>query len=86
MITNMLNLDLINNNINLINNEIHKLFIEYKNILNEDIQSYINKVSYYSYIKGLNTFDRPCNDSFCLINLNKIKQNKKWRNDENYEK
>ena len=77
MITNMLNLDLINNNINLINNEIHKIFIEYKNILNEDIQSYINKVSYYSYIKGLNTFHRPCNDSFCLINLNKIKQNKK---------
>ena len=84
IIKNKLNLDLINDGINLINKEICKIFIEYKNIISEDINSYINKLAYYSYIKGLNTFDGPCNDSFCLIDLSKIKQNKKRRNEEYY--
>jgi len=86
IIKNRLNLVSINDNINLINSEICKLFIEYKNIIFEDINSYINKLAYYSYIKGLNTFDGPCNDSFCLIDLSKIKKNKKRRNEENFEK
>ena len=84
IIKNKLNLDLINDGINLINKEICKIFIKYKNIISEDINSYINKLAYYSYIKGLNTFDGPCNDSFCLIDLSKIKQNKKRRNEEYY--
>ena len=85
IIKNKLNLELINDNINLMNNKIKKIFIEYRDIQYEDINSYINKLTYYTYIKGLNSFDRPCNDSFCLINLTKIKQNKKRRNDENYD-
>ena len=85
IIKSKLNLDSIKDKINLISHEINKIFIEYKDILYEDINSYINKLSYYTYIKGLNSYDGPCNDSFCLIDLNKIKQNKKRRNDENYE-
>ena len=85
IIKSKLNLDSVKDKINLISHEINKIFIEYKDILYEDINSYINKLSYYSYIKGLNSYDGPCNDPFCLIDLNKIKKNKKRRIDENYE-
>ena len=84
IIKSKLNLELINDQINLTSNEIDKIFIEYKNILFEDTDSYINKLVHYSYIKGLNTFDRPCNESFCLFDFSKINQTKKRRNDENY--
>ena len=84
IIKKKLNLELINDKINLINHEINKIFIEYKNILFEDINSYINKLVHYSYIKGLNSFNGPCNDSFCFINFSKINKNKRRRNDLKY--
>ena len=84
IIKNKLNLESIDEKIKLISNEIGKIFIEYKDILFEDINSYINKLVHYSYIKGLNTFNGPCNDSFCLIDFNKINKTKLRRNDENY--
>ena len=84
IIKSKLNLESINEKINLIGNKIDKIFIEYKDILFEDTDSYISKIIHYSYIKGLNTFDRPCNESFCLFDFGKINQTKKRRNDENY--
>ena len=85
LIKTKLNLESINEKINLISNEFDKIFNEYKDILFEDINSYINKIVHYSYIKGLHTFDRPCNDSLCLIDFSKIHLNERRRNDENYE-
>ena len=85
LIKTKLNLESINEKINLISNEFDKIFNEYKDILFEDINSYINKIVHYSYIKGIHTLDRPCNDSLCLIDFSKIYQNERRRNDENYE-
>jgi hypothetical protein len=84
IIKSKLNLELINDQINLTSNEIDKIFIEYKNILFEDTDSYINKLVHYSYIKGLNSFDGPCNYSYCLINFSRINHTRIRRNDENY--
>jgi len=84
IIKRKLNLELINDQINLIINEIDKIFIEYKKVLFEDTDSYINKLVHYTYIKGLNSFDDPCNYSYCLINFSKINKTKIRRNDENY--
>ena len=44
LIKNKLNLESINKKVNLINNEFDKIFNEYKDILFEDINSYINKL------------------------------------------
>ena len=85
LIKNKLNLESINKKVNLINNEFDKIFNEYKDILFEDINSYINKLVHYSYIKGLHTLDKPCNDSLCLIDFNKIQHNERRRNDGNYD-
>ena len=65
-------------------NDINSLILEYKNIINDDINDYVNKLSYYSYINGLNFYQKPCNESYCKINradsnnirrLNDINQN-----------
>ena len=51
--------------------KINKTILEYKDILNEDIESYINKLSFYTLINGLETMENPCNESYCLINNSK---------------
>jgi len=84
IIKSKLNLESINDEINLISKKIDNIFIEYKDILFDDINSYINKLVHYTYIKGLNTYNEPCNDSFCLIDFNIINETKVRRNEENY--
>ena len=69
IIEDKLNLELILNNISITNEYIKELFIEYKDILNEDFLSYINKLIHFTYINGLYTYDYPCNYSFCLIDI-----------------
>ena len=48
--------------------EINETIMEYKDILNIDIESYINKLSFYTLIDGLKVFENPCNNSDCMIN------------------
>ena len=53
--------------------ETKDLLLKYKNDLNEDYDSYINKLMHYTYINGLDTYDKSCTDSYCGINVTKIK-------------
>ena len=48
--------------------------LKYQNDLNNDYDSYINKLIHYTYINGLNTYDEPCNYSFCSINISQMKK------------
>ena len=64
-----LGLEYILNYISSSNEYIKDIFIEYKDILNEDFLSYINKLVHFTYINGLYTYDYPCNYSFCLIDI-----------------
>ena len=43
--------------------KINETFINYVNILDEDLESYINKLSYYAFIEGFYSFDKPCSKS-----------------------
>ena len=61
-------------------NEINSTLIEYKDILIEEISSYINNLTKYAYINGLNTYDYQCNDSFCYI-YKKNETNESYIND-----
>ena len=57
--------------------EINETILEYKDLLNEDIESYINKLSYHSFINGLYTYENECNESYCMFNRtnrNKIRK------------
>ena len=53
--------------------KIHYLLLKYENDLNNDYDSYINKLIHYTYINGLETFDEPCHYSFCSINISQNK-------------
>ena len=64
-----LGLEYILNYISTSNEYLKDIFIEYKDILNEDFLSYINKLVHFTYINGLYTYDYPCNYSFCLIDI-----------------
>ena len=61
------------------------IFLEYINILNKDLESYINKLIHYTFIDGLYSLDEPCSESFCKIilenedNLNKKKEKESRR-------
>jgi len=77
IIKEKLYLELILNNASITNEYIKELFIKYKDILNEDFLSYINKLVHYTYINGLYTYDYPCNYSFCMIDL-------KFKNSSNF--
>ena len=48
---------------------INTIFMEYIDILNKDLESYINKLIHYTFIDGLNSLDKPCNEPFCKIDL-----------------
>ena len=52
--------------------EINETISEYNYIINNDIESFINKLSFYIFIDGLNSIDKPCNKSYCLINISNI--------------
>ena len=47
----------------------NKIFMEYIDILNKDFESYINKLIHYTFIDGLYSLDKPCNEPFCKIDL-----------------
>ena len=53
-------------------NEVDDTFSEYKDSININVESYVNKLSYYTFINGLKTVENPCNNSFCQINISKI--------------
>ena len=76
IVKDKLDSDFILNYVSASNEYIKDIFIEYKDILNEDFLSYINKLVHFTYINGLYTYDYPCNYSFCLIDI-------KFKNSEN---
>ena len=63
------------NNISLFFDYANELIINYTEILDKDLKSYINKLVQYIFINGLYTLDEPCNESFCNFDnfLNSIK-------------
>ena len=57
------------NNITSFFDTTNAIFMEYINILNKDLESYINKLIHYTFIDGLFYLDEPCKESFCKIDL-----------------
>ena len=55
--------------------EIKDSLLKYQDALYEDYNSYINKLIHYTYINGLKTYYKPCNYSFCSIDIDEIKEN-----------
>jgi len=86
IVKDRLDLEFILNYISTSNEYIKDILIEYKDILNEDFLSYINKLIHFTYINGLYTYDYPCNYSFCLIDiksknsLNKVNEKRRLEN------
>jgi len=74
LLRNKLRLDLIHNNISLFCNQLIVLFGKYMNILDKEYSTYINKLIHFTFINGLYTFDKPCNDSYCFINLENVNE------------
>jgi len=62
-------------------NNSQEIFINYTNSFDKDLYNYINKLTHYTFINGLLTLDKPCNESFCYIDFDKIssKSNKTRR-------
>ena len=83
IIKEKLNLELIPDKIISIYNLIDKKIIEYREILDKEIKSYFYKLIHYTFINGLDTYDEPCNESFCLIDLKEIMDNTEENNDNN---
>ena len=48
---------------------IKDLLLKYGDDLDIDTNSYINKLIHYTYINGLYTYERQCNQSYCSINV-----------------
>ena len=70
----------INNRIEEVYNYIEKVnetIIEYKDVINSDIESYINKLSFYALINGLETMPNPCDQAYCLINNTRFKNQRR---------
>ena len=61
--------DEIFNYIDLIYNHLKMLLLKYGDELDISTNNYINKLIHYTYINGLNTYDEPCEYSFCSINI-----------------
>ena len=53
--------------------------LKYQVDLNEDYDSYINKLIHYTYINGLDSYDKPCNNSYCAIKVSKFKNKQRRR-------
>ena len=62
-------------------NEINSTLYKYRGDLNDDLSLYFNKLIHFAYIKGINTFDKDCSESFCMVHRrnesNNIKLNYK---------
>ena len=64
-------------------NQINLTLLEYKNLFNEDIERYINKLIHFIYIDGLNTMAQSCENSYCGINKNYSLRNLEQKNEFN---
>ena len=73
IIKNMLYINEIFNHIASLYDIIKDLLIKYGDDLDNDINTYINKLIHFTYINGLYTYDKPCNYSFCKINMDNDK-------------
>ena len=73
------------NNISLFFYYTIEFLINYTEILDKDLKSYINKLVHYIFINGLYTLDEPCNESFCNFDdfLNSIKNTTNESENEN---
>ena len=49
-------------------NEINSTLYEYKEVLNDDLSQYFNKLINFAYINGIKTFDEECTESYCMVN------------------
>jgi len=55
-----------------ISEEIKEILLQYHSYLNDEYDSYINKLIHYTYISGLFSYYKPCEYSFCSINISKV--------------
>ena len=72
----------IDNRIDDVNNyikDINETILEYKDVLNNDIENYINKLSFYTFINGLNSPNVPCKQSFCLFNNSRLNSKRRLK-------
>ena len=69
--------------ISLLSEKIPDLLLKYQDELNDDYDTYINKLIHYTYINGLDTYDEPCNYSFCSINISDFKNRSNISRNEN---
>ena len=56
--------------IKIVDEYLNNIFLElkeYENTLKEDIQEYVNKLVHFTYINGLDSYNQPCKESYCLI-------------------
>jgi hypothetical protein len=79
IIKNKFNLEEIYNKISLFFDYTNELLINYTEILDKDLKSYINKLVQYIFINGLYILDEPCNESFFNFDdfLNSLKNTTK---------
>jgi len=83
IIKNKFNLEEIYNNISLFMDYTNEILINYTEILDKDLKSYINKLVQYIFINGLYTLDEPCNESFCNFEDFLNSENNKTNGSEN---
>ena len=58
--------------IKFISEKIKEILLQYHSHLNDEYDSYINKLIHYTYISGLFSYDKPCEYSFCSINISNV--------------
>ena len=66
VVKDLLDLEGMNENITPYINCVNSTLLNYSEILDYDIKTYINKLMHYSYINGLYYQDSPCEDSYCF--------------------
>ena len=72
IVKNKLNLGTIIKNISSFYDEAKEILLKYTDDLYTDLSSYTFKLIHYTFISGLYSYDKECNDPICLINFNKI--------------
>ena len=74
LIKDKLKLESIYNNTSLFYDYVNETLLNYDNTLQDELQSYINKLIHFTFIKGLNYYKGSCNDFECyndsIINNN----------------
>ena len=48
-------------------NEINSTLYEYRRDLNDDLSQYFNKLIHFAYINGIKTYNKQCNESYCMV-------------------